>query len=118
MASIPGASRYLGAATLANLRNLPAQATNLLSSVASGISLLDVGRMNAVKGVGLSANARLLNSQFLEKSSANANGLFSATAGADSTLEGLQKQVLALRSGLSPDRVAPSLRGENVDTEA
>lgn len=118
MTSIPGSSRYLGAATLANLKHLPAQSTDLLSSVAAGISLLDVGRMNAVKGVGLSPNARALNAAFLDKSSANANGLFSATAGADTTLEGLQKQVLAIRSSLSADRVAPSLRGDNVDTEA
>lgn len=118
MTSIPGASRFLGAATLANLKNLPAQSTDLLSSVAGSVSLLAVGRLNSVPGVGLSANARALNDQFLDKSSSNANGLFSATAGADSTLEGLQKQVLALRSSLSPDQVARSLRGDNVDTEA
>lgn len=118
MASIIGASKYLGAATLANLKQLPAQSTDLLSSVASSISLLDVGRANQVKGIGLSASARAYNAEFLKNSNATANGLFSATAGADSTLEGLQKQVLALRSGMSPDRVAPSLRGENVDTKA
>ncbi|MCC6597406.1 MAG: hypothetical protein IT559_01285 [Alphaproteobacteria bacterium] len=117
MTSIPGSSQYVNAARLANLQNRPAQSTNLLDSLGA-IGILEVGRRNAVKGVGISNNARALNADFLNKASSSANGLFSATVGISSTLDGLQKKVLALRSGLSIDRVAPSLRGDNVDETA
>ncbi len=116
MTIIAGATRLLSAATLATQKGFSAQSASLLDNV--GLDLLSVGRNNRVSGIGLSANSRALTQEILDKSSGLANGLFSATAGADATLEGLQTQVLAIRSQLSADRVAPSLRGDTLDTEA
>jgi hypothetical protein len=118
VATIPGASRFLNAATLAAKNGTPARADDLLSRFSGSASLLNVGRNNSVPGIGLSASSRALTQDLLNKSSQSANGLFSATVGAAATVEGLQTQILAIRSGLSIDQVAPSLRGDNVDTEA
>lgn len=118
MTSIPGSTQFLNAATLAAKNGTPARSDDVLSRLSGAVSLLSVGRLNAVPGIGLSANSRALTQDLLNKSSQSANGLFSATVGADAMVEGMQTQILAIRSGLSIDQVAPSLRGDNVDTEA
>ena len=131
MTSVPGASGFLNAATLANSQGIGAQqATVLGDGGIGGVDILDVARANAPdNGVGLSSRARLLNKQFLDSSSSTFNAIFSLGLGGSATLEGLQQQILALRAGLSDDQLAPSLRqdtgevaasenGQTVDTSA
>ena len=110
MSTIPGASKFLNSSTLANTKGLAAQTGSLLDRAA--IDILSVGRGNSIPGIGLSANSRALTQDLLNKSSQSANGLFSATAGADSTIEGLQKQIAALRSTLPVSQLAP---GRTID---
>ena len=76
MTTIPGASQFLGAATLANVRGTPAQSSTVLGE-SSATSLLDVGRSLATPGVGLSAQALALNTQFLNSSREQYHSLFS-----------------------------------------
>ena len=109
MTTIPGASRYLNASTLANTKGLSAQSTDLLSSVAGAVSLLNIGRGNAIPGIGLSAQSRELNRQFIENGKGNANGLFSATISMNETLENLQTQVLAIRARTPTSGLARNL---------
>lgn len=115
--AVAGASQFKYASILANTKQLAAVRPSLLGDGIGTVSLLDIGRGNSVRGVGLSASARALNKQYLEQSSGTINGLFSATVGNTSTVEALQTQIKALRSGLSIDKVAPSLRGDIVDEE-
>jgi len=131
MVTIPGASQFLGASTLANLRGTPAQQSNVLGE-GSATSLLDVGRSLATPGVGLSASARQLNSQFIESSKTQFNALFSLGIGQTSSIEGLQQQILALRSSLPDSKISDGVvpigqddggvaegeTGQAVDTEA
>ena len=131
MTTIPGASGFLNAATLANKQGIGAQqATVLGDGGIGGVDILDVARANAPSnGVGLSSRARLLNKQFLDSTSDTFNAIFSLGLGGSATIEGLQQQILALRAGLSDNQLAPSLRqddgaaaasetGQEVDTEA
>jgi hypothetical protein len=113
--TIPGASKFLNASTLANLKGVAAQSTDLLSSLSGAVDLLSVGRNNRVSGIGLSNSSRALTRDLLNKSSSNANGLFSATVGNTSTVEGLQKQVLALRASKSSRQLAESLQPIGTD---
>ncbi len=105
---VPGASRYLNSSILANTQGIAAVQTNIISDLGD-ISLLDIGRANTVKGIGLSRQARLMNRQFLESSATQFNALFSLGLGPDATIEGAQQQILALRSKLSVNQVARSL---------
>ena len=78
MVTIPGASGYLSAATLANRQGISAgQATVLGDGGIGAVDILDIGRSNRVDGIGLSRNARFLNKQFLESTTANFNAIFS-----------------------------------------
>lgn len=100
--------------------------TNLLGSsgfgssgVLGGLDLLSVAR--AIKrdnGVGLSGNSRARITQFLNSTSDGYNSLLSLGVGAGTTIEGLQQQILALRSSLPENQVAPSLRGKTFDSTA
>ena len=128
MALIAGASQFLTASTLSNTQNRPAVQDGLISGLGE-ISLLDIARGNRVKGIGLSSAARQLNADFIKKSQ-GFNVLFSAGIGPGVTIEGAQKQILALRSSLSADQVARFLleddgsvskdiaKGTQVDTQA
>lgn len=131
MTTIPGASQFLNSATLANTQGLGAQpATVLGDGGIGGVDILDVARGNAPdNGIGLSSRARLLNQQFLDSTSTTFNEIFSLGLGSTATIEGLQQEILALRSQFSDDQLAPELRqdtgevaaaenGQEVDTEA
>ncbi len=108
MATIPGASQYLGAATLANQRGIPAQTASLLDDFSS--SILDVGRrLTGNNGIGISGAARALNNKFLNRAS-EINQLLSLTIGPDATPEGASQQILALRAGLSTSELSPDLQ--------
>lgn len=124
MTSIPGASRFLNSAVLANTQGRAAQTTNLIGSLGT-VDLLDVARSSlGNNGVGLSNRARALNKQFLQSTSANFNSVFSNTTLAYTSVEDLRTQVLAVRAklGINNDNagsVFPDAdKGTNVDTEA
>lgn len=128
MTTIAGASQFLNSATLANTQGRAALSSTVLQEAVT-TSLLEVGRRLAPNnGIGISASARQLNEAFLNRST-DINALFSLGAGTDSTIEGAQQQILALRAQFSDDQLAPSLRsdngqvaesenGQNVDTTA
>ncbi len=129
MATIAGASGFLNSATLANTRGIAAGQTSLLDGGFSAPDLLEVGRRINRNSVGLSGNARAVNKRFLESSASNFNAIFSLNVGTTSSVEALQQGILALRSGLSENQIARSLRqddggvsesdtGSTVDTEA
>ncbi|MFK7839629.1 MAG: hypothetical protein AB8B83_04805 [Bdellovibrionales bacterium] len=120
MTTIPGASGFLNSATLANTRGLAAQSATVLGAGGiGGVDILDVARANAPSnGVGLSSRARLLNQQFLDSTSSTFNQIFSLGIGATASIDGLQQQILALRSGLSDSQLAPSLRQDNGEAAA
>lgn len=82
----------------------------------STTSLLEAGRAN-MPGIGLSARARSLTSSYLQQSRGSLNALLSA--GTSSGVEGLQKQILALRASLSDTQLATNLRrGDTVQLSA
>lgn len=131
MTTIPGASRFLGAATLANVRGLAAQQSTFLGEAVSGISILDVGRANVPDDApGLSLRARALNKQQIQNTQIEYNALFSLAGGGSATVEAAQTQILALRSSVPESRLARSIlgtddgsvsvsnTGQEVDTEA
>lgn len=112
---VAGASRFLTTATLANEQGFSATSTGLIENLGT-VSLLDVGRsISGNNGIGLSGNARALNQQFLSSSTSNFNSIFSLNVATTSSVEALQQGILALRSSLSDDQLAPSLRGNLVD---
>ncbi len=115
MTLIAGASQYVNQATVSNKLGLAGQQNSLLvQNGASAVSLLDLGRQNAGNGIGLSANARALNDQFLQQNSATFNQLFSLSGGGSATVDAAQIQILGLRSTVSASRVvdAPELSSE------
>lgn len=119
--AIQGASQYLNQATLANKQGFTTESTNLLvESGASAVSLLEVGRsLNAVDGIGLSTNARILNKQLIQSNSGTFNALFSA--GLDSggsTVESAITIINSLRSTLPQDQIHETVRGITIDTDA
>lgn len=115
--AIAGASRFLGAATLANLRGFSAQTPGLIENIGA-VDLLDVARSGSRNnGIGLSGNARALNKSFLSSSSTTFNQIFSLGVAATSSIEGLQTQIAALRSSLPEDSLSRDLRGLVSDTE-
>lgn len=115
MVTIPGASQFLNAATLANQQGTPAQTTNIFSGQDSTTSLLAVGRAIAPDdGIGISAAARALNEQLLNNGE-SINELFSLGAGSDATLEGAQQQILALRASTPESQLSREVLGESAD---
>ncbi len=126
MPTIPGASQFINAATLANRQGLAAQAPTVLDN--TGADLLNTGRrLSGGLGVGISANARALNQNFLNRTT-DINALLSLAAGSDATPEGVAQEILALRSRLPQSSLAADLRdngnvppsenGQEVDTQA
>lgn len=119
--AVAGASRFLGAATLANVRGLPAQQSTLLGQGGIGaVSLLDVGRTSlTTNGIGLSASARALNNQQLNASVSTINTLFSLTGGADGNVDGNQTIIQGLRASLPASAIREDLREvvQNADGE-
>jgi|GEM_PF-2671880 len=92
-----------------------------MSSILSNNSfdLLSVARRVNRSGIGLSANARTLNKQFLSQSNNLFNNLLSASGGVD-PIETLRIQVLALQSRNQRSDVVLSsqTRGTTVDEDA
>lgn len=109
---VAGSSQFLNQATLANTQGISAQTNSVLNQAAGGISLLDVGRSLSPPGVGLSANARALNQQFLSSNAGTANQLFSATGGSGLTVDAARTQILALQSSVPTSRDTPDARAD------
>lgn len=99
-----GASNLLGRANVGS------------SGVLSGTDLISVARNIAPdNGIGISKNSRQNIRNYLNATSGGFNSLFSLGAGSGLTIEGAQQQILALRSGLPENQVAPDLRGRGFD---
>ena len=86
-------------------------------SVLGSVDLLTAAR-SYTPGIGLSASSRALTDQFLSQSSSGVNSILSLAAGSSATIEGLQQKILALRASVPESKLAPSLRGQEVDTKA
>lgn len=115
---IAGASRYLNASSVANLRSIAPSVPTLLSQSTSTTSMLDSGRRLAVLKTGVSSSARALNSQFLSQSKSLGNQILSLGVGIDATVDGAKLQINALRGRYSESQIARSLRGTEVDKTA
>ena len=107
MTTIPGASQYLASSMYATKKGTALQQSSLADMM--GTSLLSVGRRLSTTGLGLSDNARMLNENYLNQMAGGANNLFSAVVNSTSSVENLQKQVLAIRAGMSDSQLARSL---------
>ncbi len=103
MTRIAGSSQYLNQARLSQLTGSNFDAGNVLGQAASS-SLLDAGRGNAVRGVGLSARARQMNTAMLNNNSSTINQMFSLTGGLSATIESAQIQIAGLRATTSLSR--------------
>jgi len=131
--AIAGASRFALSAQLANTRGLAAQPSTLLSGFDGGpSSLLEIGKQFSAPGIGLSARARAVTSQFLAESQGGINIILSA--GAQATIDGTLTQIKAIQSKLPASQIGPfskttddnaddgglstALNGNVVDTEA
>lgn len=118
MTLVAGASRYLAQSTYTSASGAAAQSSNVLGEVAGTATLLDIGRLNAPSGVGLSARARSLNKQFLSSTSGTYNQLFSASGGGSSTVEAALTQIKALQSSVPTSRDSPDIREAKADAQA
>lgn len=121
--AVAGASRYLNAATLTNVRGIVPSTPSVLGQGGGGgvSSILEAGRnLFATRGIGLSSRGRSINQQFLNNGSA-INQMLSLTAGTDGNIEGALVEIAGLRSRVPDSQVArdlPDLRGTEVDEEA
>lgn len=114
--TVAGASQYLNAARLANVRGTSPSIPSLLNTGTTTTSLLQAGKgALAVQGIGLSPSSRALTEQFLSRG-ADVSKLFSLGAGSDATVDGMKQQILALRARMTDSQLAPSLRGDTGDT--
>ncbi len=127
MAGVAGASRYLNQAILAQKTGASFSAGNVLSASVSS-SLLDAGRGNAVRGIGLSARARAMTTSLLNSNESNINQMFSLTGGASATVDAAKIQIAGLRATVAASRdvltqddgsiSSNKLVGNKVDTSA
>lgn len=117
--SIAGATRFLNAATLANLQGRAAVSPTILGESSGTLGLLSVGRgIAGNNGIGLSASSRALTNQFLSQSQSGFNTIFSLNNVEFGTPETLSQKILAIRASLPESAIAESLRGQDVDVEA
>lgn len=93
---------------------------SIFGSGATTIGLLEAARGLRPDGApGLSNRSRQLAQQYLSAMSSSTNSLFSSTSSsAYLSMEDLQTQIFALRTSVPESKLAPSLRGTEVDTEA
>lgn len=115
MTVIAGASQYLAAATVANKTGVPQARVSLMTNTA--VDILDIGRSINKSGLGLSANARALNKQFLEQTRGGYNAIFGMSTVGMSSIENMHLQINALRSKTPQSQVAESLRGKTLDQQ-
>lgn len=112
--AVAGASRYLNSATLANKQGSVVATPNLLGTGGSTQGLLDTGRNINSSGVGLSGNARAVNSSLISASASGFNKLFSLNGVEFGTNETLQQKILSIRASLPESSLS---RGVLTDEE-
>jgi hypothetical protein len=113
--TIAGASRFLAASTLANVRGISPSTPSILGD--SGMSILDAAA-RPDNGIGLSARARQFNANYLSESASSLNKILSLGTSALATNESMQQTILALRASVPQSQLSREIRGESVDTSA
>lgn len=104
--AVAGASRFMVSSSLANLQGIsPGDATGLMGR--QGSSLLEAGRRINRSGIGLSSNARALNSQFVGNTGSQGAAMFGLASGASMSVADMAKQIKALRSSLPKSQISP-----------
>ena len=123
MTLLVGAVQYLTSAKLANTQGISPSTPSLLANSNALSDALEASRNTLSVGLGVSAAARDLNKQLLNRS-ADVNQMFSLGLGTNATLDGMRQQILAMRSSIpvsmldeSVTQVAPA-EDRVVDTEA
>lgn len=109
MTLVAGASRYLSAATAANVQGL-SPSIPTVTGESSTLSLLDAGRAFSSPGIGLSASSRAGINSYLNSTNGLFNSLFTLGAGASLSTAGLQTQILGLRAQFSDDQIADQVK--------
>lgn len=118
MTTIPGASRYLAASTLANVRGMSPSTPSILGDGGmGGANLLDLA-YRPDNGIGLSARARALSNSTMRNSNELLNKLLSLGTSEMSTMQSMQQKVLALRAGIPESQLSREIRGESIDNGA
>ena len=118
MTLVAGASQYLNASTLNNLRggSQLSQPASLLGGFDNNVSLLEIGKQNAVPGIGLSSRARAITSQFLSQSRNATNIILSA--GAQASIDGANTQIKALQAKLPKSAIGSFSGRYNLEGKA
>ena len=99
----------------------------------NALSLLSAAR-TSYPGIGLSANARQLNDDYLSQSQAALNSILSLGVSGNGSIQAIQQKILAIRASLPRSHisqeildaeaknadtgVSPDSKGQTVDTEA
>lgn len=113
---VPGATSYLNAAKLANKQGYVSSTSYLMSSMS--FDVLEIGRSTNSSGLGLSANARALNRQYLSSTKTDMNKFFSLTTYQFGSMQTLSQTILALRSKMPASQLSEEVRASMVDIEA
>ncbi len=120
MALVAGASQYLSQAAYSIQFGQTFDAGNVLSFGAS--DLLEIGRANRVRGVGLSSRARALNQSQIQANVSAFNQLFSLSGGGSATVESALIQIKGLQATVPASRIigddggiTESLLGSEID---
>ena len=115
MTSVAGASRYLAASTLANVRGLSPTTPSVLGDGGlGGASILD-GAYRPSNGIGLSARARALTNSYLSSASSSINSILSLGTSEMGSTETMRQAILALRASMPESQLSRAVLGENVD---
>jgi hypothetical protein len=115
MTSVAGASRYLSASTLANVRGLSPTTPSVLGDGGlGGVSILD-GAYRPSNGIGLSARARALTNSYLSQASSSLNTILSLSTSEMGSTEVMRQTILALRASVPESQLSRVVRGETVD---
>lgn len=117
MTTVAGASRYLSASTLANVRGLSPTTPSILGDGGmGGASILD-GAYRPSNGIGLSARARALTNSYISSATSSLNSILSLGTSEMGSTETMRQAILALRASMPESQLSRTVRGENVDTE-
>lgn len=108
--AVAGASRFIGAATLANTQGRPAAQSSVLGG-GSAQSLVDAAKAFRVEGSpGLSASARQGINSFLNATGGSSGSLFGLTTGSALSTADLATQINALRSSLPESQISDTVK--------
>lgn len=135
MTLVAGASQYVSTVAYNTSQGVDALtasgSSSLLSGFDSTISLLEIGKQYQADGIGLSASARSITSEFLSQSQSGINVILSSSA--QNTIDGANTQIKALQARLpassigtfssrydrsGAEETSSATTGSTVDTEA